>query len=252
MTPLAWIEAGTGDPVLFLHGIGGSSWTWRPQFDALSGTRRCIAWDMPGYGDSPPLPGPMTFPALAASVARLLDLLELDRVDLVGLSMGGQVALHTVLGHSDRVRSLVLLDTSPAFGLDGTDVEEWRRERLAPLDAGLTPADFAEDLLRGVGGPTLTAGALALAVAAMARVPAAGLRAAVECLPTHDVRHRLAEIEAPTLVVVGEFDTETPVSYAEHLAARIPDARLEIVPGAGHLTNMDRPDVVNRLIGEFL
>lgn len=251
-TSVAWREAGDGPVVLLLHGLGGSRTAWEPQLDALSGDHRVVAWDLPGYGASPPLDGPLTFPALADAVAGLLDTLGVERAPLVGLSLGGMVALHTALEHPDRVGGLVLLDTSPAFGLDGTDPDEWRAARRRPLDAGLTPADFAEDVLRSVAGAGFGGEALDQAVAAMARIPAEGLRAVIDLLPTHDVRDRQGAIAAPTLVVVGEHDAETPLAYSEALAAGIPDARLEIVAGAGHLTNLEQPDAVNRLLAGFL
>jgi 3-oxoadipate enol-lactonase len=130
--------------------------------------------------------------------------------------MGGQIAMHTALRHPNRVRSLALLDTSPAFGLNGTDPEEWKRLRLDGLDAGQTPASMAEPL------------------------------------PTHDVLDRLGELRAPTLVVVGELDEETPLSYAELIAGGIRGARLEIIPGAGHITNLEAPEAVNAALRAHL
>lgn len=249
---VAWREAGDGPVVVFLHGLGGSRTAWGPQLDALADDFRCVAWDLPGYGASPPAAGPLTFRALADAVAGLLDTLGVERAPLVGLSLGGMVALHTALEHPDRISGLALVDTSPAFGLDGTDPAEWRAARQAPLDAGLTPADFAEDVLRSVAGPGLHGPALDQAVTAMARIPADGLRAVIDLLPAHDVRGRLGEITAPTLVVVGEHDVETPLAYSRTLADGIPDARLEIVAGAGHLTPAEDPDAVNRLLARFL
>ena len=250
--PVAWREAGDGPVVVFLHGLGGSRTAWDPQLAALATDFRCVAWDLPGYGASPPPGRPLTFPALADAVAGLLDALGVEQAPLVGLSLGGMVALHTALTHPDRIGGLVLVDTSPAFGLDGTDPGEWRAARRAPLDAGLTPGDFAEDVLRSVAGPEFDGPPLDRAVAAMARIPADGLRAVIDLLPSHDVRDRLGEITAPTLVLVGEHDAETPLAYSHALADGIPGARLEIVGGAGHLTPAEAPEAVNRLLARFL
>ena len=90
------------------------------------------------------------------------------------------------------------------------------------------------------------------AIAAMERIPSAGLAAAARCLVTHDVRDGLRDIAAPTLVVVGEHDEETPPTYARYLAEHIPGARLAVVAGAGHISNLEQPDAVNRLLLEFL
>ena len=249
--PLAWREQGSGPPILFLHGLGGSRTSWRPQLADLSGEFRCIAWDMPGYGASAPVE-PLTFDAIADAVARTLDAAGVARAHLVGESFGGMHALHTALRHPDRVGRLVLANTSPAFGLDGTDPSEWRAARLAPLDAGLAPADVAADVLRSVAGPGLSDEMLAMRVAAFACIPADGLRAAVECLPSHDLLGRLAEIAAPALVVAGELDAETPVAYSRILADGLRDAELVVLDGVGHLAVSEAPRAFNRLVRRFL
>jgi len=89
-------------------------------------------------------------------------------------------------------------------------------------------------------------------IEAFGHITSNALRAAVECLPTHDVSARLGEIECPTLVTVGELDTETPISYAEFLADRIPNAQLAVIPAAGHLAPAEAPQVFNRLVRNFL
>ena len=249
--PLAWREQGRGAPVVFLHGLGGSRTSWEPQLEGLGDAFRCIAWDMPGYGASAPVE-PLTFAVIADSVARLLDAAGVPRAHLVGESFGGMHALHTVLRHPDRVGRLVLANTSPAFGLDGTDPYAWRAARLAPLDAGLTPADIAEDVLTAIAGPGLGPDLLAMRVAGFARIPADGLRAAVECLPSHDVRERLSGIAAPALVVAGELDAETPVAYSRILAECLPAAELEVLDGVGHLAVTEAPHTFNRLARDFL
>ena len=249
--PVAWRERGAGEPVVFLHGLGGSRTSWAPQLAGLSDEFRCIAWDMPGYGASAPV-APLTFAAIADAVARLLDTAAVERAHLVGESFGGMHALHTALRHPDRVDRLVLANTSPAFGLDGTDPDAWRAARLAPLDDGLTPADIAEQVLTSVAGPGLSADMLAMRVAGFARIPAAGLRAAVECLPAHNVLDRLAEITSPALVIAGGLDAETPVAYATALAEGLPDAELVVLDGIGHLAVSEAPDTFNRLVRDFL
>ena len=249
--PLAWRETGDGEPVVFLHGLGGSRTSWEPQLTGLRSGFRCIAWDMPGYGVSDPIM-PLTFATIADSVVRLLDNAGVDRAHLVGESFGGMHALHTALRHPQRVARLVLANTSPAFGLDGTDPAAWRAARLAPLDAGLTPADIAADVLTSIAGPNLSNDALTMRVAGFARIPAAGLRAAVECLPAHNVLDRLAEINAPALVIAGELDAETPVAYSRVLAEGMQNAELIVLDGVGHLAVSEVPQTFNRLVRDFL
>jgi 3-oxoadipate enol-lactonase len=251
--PVAWREAGSGDCVLFLHGVGGSRTAWDPQLRALGDRYRCIAWDMPGYGASAPAPEPPTFPALADAVAGLLDRLDIASAHLAGLSMGGMVAMHAALRHPERVRSLTLIDSSPAFGLDGTTTaEDWIDQRLEPLRNGLAPADIAPALMRAVTAPGTAEPVIAEAAAAMARISPDGFAAGVRCLTTHDLRDRLGEIRAPALVVCGELDRETPPAYSRFIAERIGGARLELVAGAGHLANLERPEAVNTLLATFI
>ena len=206
---------------------------------------------MPGYGVSAPME-PLTFAAIADSVARLLDAVGAQRAHLVGESFGGMHALHTALRHPDRIGRLVVANTSPAFGLDGTDPSDWSAARLAPLDAGLTPGDIAEDVLTAIAGPDLSPDLLAMRIAGFARIPVAGLRAAIECLPTHDLRDRLGEIASPALVVAGECDAETPVAYSRILADGLPRAELVVLDGVGHLGVSEAPHTFNRLVGDFL
>jgi 3-oxoadipate enol-lactonase len=253
--PTAWREAGAGPVVLLLHGLGGSRIAWEPQLAGLASRRRAVAWDMPGYGASAPagaLDRPLTLAALADAVARLLDALEADRAHIVGLSMGGMVAQHAALAHPDRVRSLSLLSTGPAFGLDGTRADDWRAARLAPLDAGREPADFAAEVIRAISGPGITPEAVAGQAAAMARISSSALRRAIDCLVTHDTRSRLAEIQAPTLILTGQLDRETPVRYGRALADGVPGARFAEVANAGHLVHVEAPEAVNALLVEHL
>ncbi len=253
--PVAWREAGSGsgDVVVFLHGLGGTRTAWDPQLTTLGDRWRCVAWDQPGYGASAPVDGEMTFAALASSLVGLLDTLDVEQAPLVGLSFGGMVALHVAIRYPERVRALALLDTSPAFGFDGvTDAEAWMARRIDPLDRGVTPAQMAPAVLRSVAGPQAPDAVIGDASASMARISSAGLRAAVRCLPTHDVRYQLSTISCPTLVACGELDTETPPAYGRYLAEEIPGARFELIAGAGHLSNLEAPEAVNGLLERFL
>lgn len=249
--PLAWREAGRGPTVVFLHGLGGSRTAWDPQLRALSDQFRCVAWDMPGYGHSAPRT-PLTFAVIADALAELLDQLKVDRAHLVGESFGGMQAVHTALRYPDRIGRLVLTNTSPAFGMNGTDPGDWRRARLEPLDAGQEPAQFASAVLRAISGPLLTGSSLQARIDAFGRISTAGLRAAIECLPTNDVRRELHRVEQSCLVVAGELDEETPPAYAEVLHAGLPRSELVVLPGIGHLAASEAPDRFNELVRSFL
>lgn len=248
----AWRESGDGSVLVLLHGLGGSRLSWEPQLEGLADTHRVVAWDMPGYGASRPLDAEVTFTALADSVIDFLDTLGADAVHLGGISFGGMIAQYAAARYPRRVLSLALLSTSPVFGLDGTRPDEWRAARLAPLDAGREPVDFADDVLRSIAGPHISAAALEQQRAAMARVAGRSLRASINCLVTHDSTALLPAITAPTVCMVGDLDEETPVAYGFALADLIPNARLVVIPMAGHLLNVEAPEAVNQLLDELM
>lgn len=248
----AWREArprgGSHQVVVLLHGLGGSRISWEPQLHGLGAAATVAAWDLPGYGASPPLDGQTSFAALADAVAAFADELGADQVHLVGISFGGMIAQYAAAAHPERIASLTLLATSPKFGLDGTQPEAWRAARLAPLDAGQEPVDFADRVLNALAGPSITPEAMAGQLAAMGRITGAALRRSIDCLITHDSRAVLPSIQAPTVCLVGSLDDETPVAYSQAIVDLVPGAELVVVPGAGHLLNVETPDAVNEAI----
>jgi 3-oxoadipate enol-lactonase len=248
--PIAWREAGHGELVVFLHGLGGSRISWEPQLDGLADRWRCVAWDMPGYGVSAPLEV-TDFAGLAAAAAQWIEGLA-GQAHVVGISFGGMIAQYLAVQHPEVVQSLSLLASSPRFGLDGTDPAAWRAARLAPLDDGQQPADIAERVLRSIAGPHITDDALAGQCAAMGRITADALRRSVDCLVTHDTTAVLGRVAAPTVVLVGELDEETPITYAMAVADGIPGASLTPIADAGHLLNVEAPRTVNLVIAEHL
>lgn len=245
-----WREAGSGPPLLFLHGLGGTRGSWNPQLDHFAAGHRCIAWDMPGYGVSTG-ETPLTYARIADRLVELLDHLQIDQADMVGLSFGGMHALHTALNHPTRVSRLVLADTSPAFGMNGTDPDEWKAARAGALDAGETPASIAAPVLDSIVAKPLATQVRADLIEAFARIPVDGFRAAVNCLPYNDIRHRLHEITADALVIVGELDEETPVEYATVLHDGLANSTMVVLPGIGHLSPSEDPAAFNDHVAEF-
>ncbi len=251
------IAGDEGPPLVFLHGIGGDAQSWRPQLDRLADDYRAIAWDMPGYGDSAPL-DVMTFPALADALVLLLDRLTIERAHLIGHSLGGMIAQTFATRHPDRLRSLTLVATSAAFarGASGAVDEAWRKrfveQRLGPLDRGASMAELAPKLVQGLVGDDPGADGLEQAILSMAAVPVSGYRAAIQCLTGFDHEAELGKIKAPTLLLAGEKDPVVPAKVMARMADAIPDARLEILSGAGHLLNLERPDAFNHALCGFL
>lgn len=259
MTPLgdllhpAYRRVGEGaETVLYLHGLGGDRTCFDFQIGAFGPRFRHLAWDMPGYGDSAPLPR-MTFPALAAAAVRLLDALDIARAHIVGHSMGGMIAQEIAVDHQDRVASFVLSGTSAAFGRREGD---WQRrflaDRLKPLDDGRTPADIAPRVVAALVGDGADPDGVRVAVAAMGRITPDAYRAALTCLVEFDRRDALAAITVPTLLVAGERDTAAPPKVMQRMAEVIPGSIFTCLPGAGHLASLERPQAFNGAVADFL
>jgi 3-oxoadipate enol-lactonase len=251
------IAGDEGMPLIFLHGIGGDAESWRLQLDAFSDGYRAIAWDMPGYGDSVPL-ADMTFPALTNAVLALLDRLSLTRVHLVGHSLGGMIAQAMARAHPERLRSLTLAATSAGFGrrADGAIDPSWQKsfieQRLGPLDRGASMAELAPKLVQGLVGDEPDPKGLEQAILSMAAVPEAGYRAAVRCLAGFDQEASLARIRTPTLLIAGEKDPIAPPRVMRRMAKAMPDARVEVLEGSGHLLHLERPEAFNAVLRAFL
>jgi pimeloyl-ACP methyl ester carboxylesterase len=243
---VSWRE--TGDPeaptAVFVHGLGGRRDNWDPQLRSLGDVRRCCAVDLPGYGSSAGRPD--SLPGIAAWLASWIARLAGGPVDVIGLSFGGMVAQHLTLDHPHLVRSLALLDTSPAFGLDGvTTPETWLASRIDAIRDPDPSSPSVEAVVAGLVGANASAEVRSEMAVSMRAVPPDTLEAACSALIHHDTRDRLHEIAVPVVVMVGEQDDETPPAYAAAIAERVPGARLVVVPGAGHLLNLEAPDVVN-------
>jgi 3-oxoadipate enol-lactonase len=245
---------GAGPPVVFLHGIGGHRGNWSRQLDALADVATCVAYDARGYGDSEDGDGPPTMADFRADLLRVLDACGAPRAHLVGLSMGGMVALDTALHSPDRVASLVLADTGvgPAQEFSAAELEEFLRLRRAPLLAGRTPAEIAPAVARSLVSPAAGAAVIAELEASLARLRPGPYLATLEAVTRYAGLTGLERIAAPTLVVVGADDTLTPPARARALAARISGARYAEIPRAGHLSNLEQPAAFCATLRGFL
>ncbi|MBT3536409.1 MAG: alpha/beta hydrolase [Rhodospirillaceae bacterium] len=248
----AFTSQGDGPVLLFLHGIGGNRQSFDSQLPAFADQWRAVSWDMPGYGDSAPL-AEMTFENLAHSVADLLDHLEAPSSAIVGHSMGGMVAQEFMVHYPDRAAALVLSATSPSFGKPGGEWQEWfLGQRLAPLDRGLSPADFANELVPNLMAENPSDAAVSAAMASMSALSSETYRAALHCLVRFNQRAKLRDIACPTLALAGEHDEAAPASMMEKMSGYIPDCRYHCLPGVGHLANLENPDNFNQAIRGFL
>ncbi len=239
-------EAGVGGvPVVFLHGVGSDKSVWAPQLEHFGASRRAIALDYPGYGESDPAAPGTTRDDYAAAIVEVMDALGVERAHICGLSLGGVIAIAIHHSASERCASLILADTF-AVHPDGPAVYDRSvaaSEQMSELAAARTPVLLApgasEDLHQEVRET-------------MARVDPQAFRIGAEAVWLADQRERVAAIKVPTLVLVGDQDTVTPPELSRGLAEAIPGAQLHILAGAGHLANVERPNDFNDAVQAFI
>ena len=250
---LAIERCGMGDPIVFLHGIGGNRTNWAEQLRHFGSEGMALAFDFRGYGDSADPGEDLVFADFVDDVLRVVDHYHLGKIDLVGLSMGGLVAQAFYARHPERVRSMVLVACRPGSApvAPGEAGAAFVEDRMRPLLAG-GPAALADSLaVKLIGSKAPTAAQAQIRASLLALRPDAYLRtlkARVAAEPFLD----LGAVAIPVLVIAGEDDKVAPPAQMKALAAAIPASRLAIVSGAGHLLNIEQPERFNDLVSNFL
>lgn len=246
-------ERGVGIPVLLVHGFPHDHTLWAPQLGTPDGIARLIAPDLRGFGRSAWEGTEATMDRYADDLACVLEALAVPSAVVCGLSMGGYVALALWRRHPERVSALVLADTRA--GADD-DAARAKREELIHVARDEGAAAVAERMIEGMVGkstrdraPQISADVRTM----LERQPVPAIVAALGAMRDRpDSRPTLATITVPTLIVVGEEDALTPPSEAQAMHAAIAGSRLEILAGAGHVSNVERPAAFNALLREFL
>jgi 3-oxoadipate enol-lactonase len=251
---LSYFAAGNPSlpPLVFLHGIGGAARAWHGQLDFFKHRYRTIAWDMPGYGGSAPLPI-VSIAALADALQGFLQQVRVMKPILVGHSIGGMIVQQLLAKHPRIASAIVLAQTSPAFGKpDGDWQKAFIEARLGPLDRGETLAALAPSLVKNLVGDDPDIGGLELARDCMASVPEASYRATMMSMLGFDQRNVLKDIVVPTLLLSGSKDKNAPAPMMAKMATYIPSARYFELEGVGHLANLEQPGAFNAALDSFL
>jgi 3-oxoadipate enol-lactonase len=240
-------------PLVLIHGFPFSRAQWEPQIQPLARDYRVIAYDLRGHGTSPVGPGPLMIEFLVDDLIELLDHHHIPRATICGLSMGGYVALRAVDRHPDRVHGLILCDTRA--GPDSSAGRLKRAEGIRAIRAHGMGA-FADKMLPALFGTEVAAAggpAVTHIREIMAKTDPDGACQALGAMAARlDLTDALPRIDTPTLVIVGEKDTLTPPTDARDMQAAIPGAALVELPGAGHVSNVERPEPFNDAVGSFL
>ena len=247
---MAWLESGAGWPVVLLHAFPLDAGMWRPQLAAAPDGWRFIAPHLRGFGRGPAAAGPLSMDDYADDVGALLDALHIETAAIGGLSMGGYVTFALFRRAPARFTALILADTRAQ-----ADTPEGREARLqmrallaergpAAIAAQMLPKFFSaqapRDVIHGVR-TTIEAGV------------SSGIDAAIGALMDRpDSTPDLARIRVPALVIAGDADVITPVADAEALHRGIARSTLTVIPGAGHLSNLEQPAAFSRAVADFL
>jgi len=256
---LRYVDMGEGAPLVLVHGTGGAWQSWLLNIEALARRHRVIAVDLPGFGQSDPLPAAPNMSAYAASIAALLDQLGLARVTILGHSLGGVAAMRFVLEHPERTASLILLDGG------GMELKAVRLRlvvgslvvfnalmgRPSVVRAMVRRPRLRRAMMAGfVRDPAIATAALAHEMMSVFASP--GLVKALMSAARDDVAQHAERVTAPTLLLWGEKDPVVPVASARKLAATLPNARLTTFPGVGHCPMLEQAARFNELVADWV
>jgi 3-oxoadipate enol-lactonase len=248
---IAYEVQGAGDPVLLVQGLGYARWGWEPVVERLAGGDfLVVSFDNRGIGESDAPPGPYTVAQLAGDAVAVLDAAGVDRAHVVGASLGGMTAQQIAIAYPERVDRLVLACTTPggpgAYPMPAQTVRLFTEAASLPVEVAVRK--FVENAVsaRGPVVDELVERRLA------APLDPEGWRAQAAAGMGWDSDGHLGQIRAPTLVLHGTADNVVDYRNAGLLAERIPGARVELLPGAGHMLFWERADEFVRLIREFL
>jgi 3-oxoadipate enol-lactonase len=251
---IAVIVAGSGEALVFLHGLGTNKTAWNAQLALFQNTHFACAWDARGYGDSDDYEGALDFARdFTGDLAAVLDDLKVQKAHLVGLSMGGLIAQCFYFAHPERVATLVLAHTFPSFGSLGDEfVSGFVANRLQPLLNGAQPADLADASVWSLVGPSAPQSAREHLRSSLCALRKGSYTRTLQSLVRQPPPGALEEIAVPTLVLTGELDPLSQPGLARVMASRIRGSQFVIIPDCGHLSSLERPGAFNAAVRDFL
>jgi 3-oxoadipate enol-lactonase len=250
---MAYTDAGSGDPIVLIHGYPFNRTLWTEQVEALSNSYRVIAPDLRGFGETDSSQKPATMNRMAQDVAQLMDHLEIPRAVIGGLSMGGYVALAFYKQFASRVRALILADTRAQ-----ADTEEAKQTRAQQAEKALAEgmAGIADAMLPKLLTPETVSKHPEIVKRVrdmMLKTKPEGAAAALLGMAERDDQtSSLPQISSPTLILVGAEDAITPVADSEKMHEAIAGSRLVVLENAGHVSNLERTEQFNKALLDFL
>lgn len=250
---IAYQDIGFGDPLVFLHAFPLNQKMWDAQLSELSLSHRIITFDWRGFGESSSGTKDSSMPVFADDLAGLLDHLEIENANICGLSMGGYVALSFFRQYPDRIMSLILCDTKATADTDDGKraryelADSVRREGPSALTSMMIPKLLGSTSLQN--NPEVVK--LVQEIIEQSQ-PEGVARALIGMAARIDSTDLLEKISKPTMIIVGKEDILTPPDEAIKMSKSIASSQLNVIKGAGHLPNMERPEDFNQCLNNFL
>jgi len=236
--------------IIFIHGFPFDKKMWNGQLETLSRNFRCIAIDLPGYGNST---GDISIESYADLLDDFMHMMQIESAAICGLSMGGYIALRAIVKYPERFSHLLLCDTQCIADTDEgrkkrySTIELIEKEGLGPFAEGFMKNIFTEKNLQGNENYIQTIKATILST--KPETVTATLKALAARTETCS---NLKDIKVPTLVICGEEDKITPVKQSQFLQENIQGAKLKLLPGAAHMSNLEQPALFNEAVSEFM
>jgi 3-oxoadipate enol-lactonase len=248
---LAYELRGSGPALLLVQGLGYGGRGWGPVLELLAEDFLVVSYDNRGFGASDVPPGPYTVAQLAGDAVAVLDAAGIERAHILGVSLGGMAAQELTLSRPERVDRLVLVSTTPGVGGHPLPARTVSLTLEAPT---LLPSDALRRFVENALGPDAASELVERIVAYRTANPPdpGGWQSQAAAGATFDALDRIGLIAAPTLVVHGTEDFVVDPRNGEQLARTIPGARLELLPGCGHLASWEQPERLATLVKEFL
>jgi pimeloyl-ACP methyl ester carboxylesterase len=251
--PIAYERAGSGPPLVLVHGfIGDGLSTWSGQLDGLSDEFTVVAWDAPGAGRSASPPSSFRIADYAGCLAGFFRALRLDRPHVVGLSFGAIVTLELVRSHSTVPRTMVLAGAYAGWAGSLPPAVVTDRLRRCLTLADLPPDEFAGAMLASMFSESAPAEAVRRFAASVRAFQPDGFRAMTWSSAEADLRDMLATVTIPTLLLHGDRDVRAPRDVVNALHAAIPQSKMVVLPGVGHVSPVEAPELFNRAVRGFL
>jgi pimeloyl-ACP methyl ester carboxylesterase len=247
---IAYERAGDGPPLVLAHGAAEDGRVWRPQLDALADELTVVAWDEPGAGRSSDVPAGFGLEDYASCLAAVVEAVGLGPAHVAGLSWGGTVVQELYRRRPELVATLILVDTYAGWKGSLPEAEVRARVDGARRMLAAPPAEF-DPTLPGLFAGEPPAELVPLLEEMTAAVRPASLATQLAIMAEADQRDLLPRIAVPTLLVWGELDVRSPLSVAREFERAIPDAQLVVLPGAGHVSNLERPGEFNEAVRAF-